>query len=96
MAEEANLGFGKVDALGGFEQLNHCLPAFDFKHFAAPDLAVGEFQLAELVVGDVFNPVDNHQRACDFFYCFIFFDHLSFPPAATALISASISFRMAS
>ena len=95
MTEETDFRLGKVDALCRFKQLNDSLLPLNLKHFAAANLPVRELQFTEFIVGDIFHPVNNHQRAGDFFYGFIFLDHSLFPPAATALISASISFSMA-
>ena len=95
MAEEADFGLGKVDALCGLEQLHDSLIALDFEDFAAADFAVGKLKLAKLVIGDAFNAVDHHQGAGDLSYGLIFFDHASSPPATTASISAFISAAIA-
>ena len=95
MAEEAHFRLRKIDTLCGFKELNNSLSSFNLKHFAAADLTVGQFQFAKFVICYIFNAVYDHQGACDFFYGLILFNHELFPPAATALISASISFSMA-
>ena len=96
VAQEADLGLGQVDALGGLEQLNNSLVAFHLKHLAAADLAVGELDLAQLVVGDAFHMLDHHQRAGDLSYCLILFNHASSPPAMTSSISFFIWAAIAS
>ena len=91
VAEEADLGFGQVDALRRLKQLHDSLVALDLKDLAAADFAVGELDLAQLVVSDAFNAVHDHQRACDLSYGFILFNHSSSPPATTSAISCFIS-----
>ena len=96
VSEEADLGLGQVDALRALEQLHDGLVALDLQHLAAADLAVGEFELAQLVVGDALDAVHDHQRAGDLFDGFIFLDHASSPPAITASISCFICASIAS
>ena len=96
MAEEADLRRGQVDALGGLKELDHRAVALDLEDLAAADFTVGELDLAQFVVGDALDVLDDHQRARDFFYCLIFFNHASSPPAVTSSISAFICFSMAS
>ena len=96
MAEEAHLRLGKVYALRGLEKLNDGLAALDLEHLAAADLTVGQFKLAQLVIGDALNVVNHHKGAGNLSYCFILFDHASSPPAMTASISAFISAAIAS
>ena len=52
VAEEADLRLGEVDALRALKELDDRGVAVDLQHFAAADFAVGQLQLAELVVGD--------------------------------------------
>ena len=96
VAEEADLGLGQVDALRGLEQLDDGLVALDLQHLAAADLAVGELQLAQLVVGDALDVLHDHQGACDLSNGFIFLDHSSSPPATASAICCFISAIMAS
>ena len=75
-AQEADFAVGEVDAGGCFKELYQRIGSVDFKHLAAAGLAVRQFDLTELIVGDVFNLFHQHQRAGDFFYRTIFFCHL--------------------
>ena len=77
VAQEADLGFGEVDALSGFKELYDRLVALDLKHLAAAQLPAGKLDLAQLVVGDALDVLDHHQGACDLTYGFIFLDHSS-------------------
>ena len=96
MSEEADLGLGQVDALRALKELDDGLVSLDLQHLAAADLTVGEFKLAQLVVGDAFDAVHDHQRAGDLFDGFIFLDHASSPPAITASIWLFICASIAS
>ena len=96
VAQEADLGLGQVDALRGLEQLHDRLVALDLQHLAAAGLAVGQLDLAQLVVGDALDVLHDHQRAGDLSYGFILFDHASSPPAMTSSISRFICASMAS
>ena len=75
-AQKTDFTVGEVDACGCFKELYQRIGTVDFKHLAAAGLAVGQFDLAELVVGDIFNLLHQHQGAGDFFYRTIFFCHL--------------------
>ena len=96
VAEEADLGLGQVDALRGLEELYDGLVALDLEHLAASYLAVGQLDLAQLVIGDALDVFDHHQGACDLAYGFVFLNHSSSPPAMTSSICCFISARMAS
>ena len=91
VAKEANLGLREVDALRAFKQLHDRRIALDLKHLAAADFAVGQLDLGQLVVGDAFDLLHQHQRAGDLPNGLIFFNHCSSPPATISLICAVIS-----
>ena len=95
VAQEAHLGLLQVDAGGGLEQLHHGVVAVDLQHLAAADGAVGQLDLAQLVIGDAGHAAHHHQGAVDLLYGTVFLDHSSAPPlAAAASISSSISRAM--
>ena len=96
MAEEADLALGKVDALRRLEELHDRAVALNFEHLAAPDAAVRQLDLRQLVVGDAIDVLHDHQRAGDLLNCLIFADHCSSPPRTTSSISDCISSRMPS
>ncbi len=54
----------QFDAGGGLKELNHGIIAVDLKHLAAAGAAVGS-SIPQLVVGDPFHLVHDHQRAGD-------------------------------
>ena len=90
--QEADLGAAQVDAGGRLEQLDNSLVTVDFQNLTAADLAVGQLDLTQFVVGDTGDPADHHQRAGDFFDGTIFFNHQSSSPfSAIAVICASMS-----
>ena len=92
MPQEADLGLSQIDTGGIFKQLDHGGVAVDLQHLAAPDGAVCQFDLAQLVIGDALNVIHHHQRAGDLLDRLIFPDHsASSPFSAMALISSSIS-----
>ena len=64
-AQEADLAVGEVDARGVLEELDHDVGAVDLKHLAATNLAVGELNLAKLVVGDALDALHEHKGAGD-------------------------------
>ena len=95
VAQETDLGLLQVDAGGGLEELDHGVVAVDLQHLAVTQVTVGQLDLAQLVVGDPLDLLDQHQRAVDLLDGTIFTDHASSPPlAATASISWAISLAM--
>ena len=96
MAQEADLGLGQIDAGGGLEKLDHGGIAVDLQHLAAADGAVGQLDLAQLVVGDALDLLDQHQGSVDLLNGAVFTNHSSAPPLATAAsICSAISCSMA-
>ena len=83
-------------ALRRLEELHDRAVAFHFEHLAAPDAAVRQLDLRQLVVGDAIDVLHDHQRAGDLLNCLIFADHCSSPPRTTSSISDCISSRMPS
>ena len=96
MAQEADLGAREIDALRGLEELYDRGVALDLEDLAAADLAARQLKLAQLVVGDAFHLLDDHQRIRDLAYGFILSDHSSSPPSAISATSAFISSMMPS
>ena len=97
VAQEADLGVLQIDAGRGLEELDHGVVAVDLQHLAAAQGAVGELDLAQLIVGDALDLLDHHQRAVDLLYGAVFTDHQNSPPfAAAASIWSAMSLRMAS
>ena len=90
MSQEADLGLGQVDALCGLKQLYDCLVTFNFQYFAAADFAVGKFQFSKFVIGNAADVIYDHQRAGDFFYSFILFNHSSALSSTTFSICSFI------
>ena len=96
VTQEADLRAREVDALCRLKQLHDCGIALDFEDLAAADIAVRQLKLAQLVVGDAFHLLDDHQRIRDLAYGFILSDHSSSPPSAISATSAFISSMMPS
>ena len=70
---------------------DHRVVAIDFQHLAAADRAVGQLDLAQLVVSDALHFFDHHQRTVDLLDRLIFPDHTSSPPfSAHASISPAM------
>ncbi len=80
MAQEADLGILEVDARGGVEELDHGGVAVDLQHLAVADLAIGQLDLRQLVVGDAADLLHHHQGAGDLMNRLILFSHASSPP----------------
>jgi hypothetical protein len=78
LAQEAD-GRVAVDALGSLEDLDGDQVRLGFEHLAAPDAAVLQFYLDDLVVADGFVGLDEHQRAADLGDCLVLF-HFSTAP----------------
>ena len=96
MAQEADFGVPEVDAGGGFKQLHNGLVAVDLQHLAAAAGAVGQLDLAQLVVSDALYLLHHHQRSGDLMYGTVFLHHNSAPAFSTmAAISRSTSSLMA-
>ena len=65
MAEKSDLSLRKVNALSrAFKQLNDRSVALDLEDLAAANLAVGKLDLAQLVICDALDLLDDHQRIC--------------------------------
>ena len=65
------------------------------QYLAAADLAVGQLNLAQLVVGDIFYAVHHHQRAGNFLYRAVFLRHQNSSfVCRSSLIWAAISSRI--
>ena len=92
VAQKTDFGFGEVDAGRVFKQLHNGRIAVHFQHLAAPDAAVAQLNLTQLVIGDPLHMVYHHQRAGNFVNGFIFANHSALSPfCATASSSCSIS-----
>ena len=90
--QEADFGAAQVDAGRRLKELHDSLIAVDFQNLPPAELAVGQFDLTQFVIGDAGDPANHHQRAGDFFDGTIFFDHQSSSPfSAIAVICASMS-----
>ena len=96
MPEESYFGFCKINALSVLKQLNDCSVTLDLEDFTSSLLTVLELYLGKFIECNAFNMLNDHQRACDLFYCFVLFNHSSSPPAAASSICAFISATIAS
>ena len=94
VAQEADLGVLQIQSGGGLEELDHGIVAADLQHLAATDGAVGQLDLAQLVIGDALDLPDHHQGAVDLLDRLVFTDHASAPPLATAASICSCMSRL--
>ena len=77
VAQETHLALCQIDAGGVLKQLYEHVVAVDLQNTAVADVAVGELDLTQLVVSDAFYSFHQHQRAGNFGYGLIFFQHYS-------------------
>ena len=94
MTEESYLRLREVYALRRVEKLNDRSVTLDLEYLAAACLSVLELDLAQLVIGDALDLLDDHKGICYLPYGLIIFNHASSPPAMTASISVFICSRM--
>ena len=77
VAQETNLALCQVDTGGVLKQLYQHVVAVDLQNTAVTDIAVGQFNLSQFVISDAFYSSHQHQRAGNFGYGLIFFQHYS-------------------
>ena len=89
---EANFTVGKVDACGGFKQLNKYVSAVYFEYTTAANLAIRQFNFTKLIVLNALDLLDKHKRTCNFFDGSVFSNHCPalLYSASTPAISLSI------
>ena len=93
MAQKAHLGVGQVDAGRGLEELDDGIFAVDLQHLAVADVAIGQLDLSQLVVGDALHLAHHHQGAVDLLNGLVFTNHASSPPFTTAWSICSVISR---
>ena len=75
-SQETYFTVGEVDTGGTLIKLYHSVASVYLQHLAPADLAVCQLDLAQLVVGNAFHALYQHQRSGYFLYGSILFRHL--------------------